>query len=87
MTPDTISAGIDAVPENRVIRISVTPVSRVAVAGPIAIAVGRSVGVRGVAVTGPITVAISRGVSVTIAVSGVAVAIAVIRITVAVSIG
>ena len=59
MTPDTNSGGIDMASDNGVISVPVTPVSRVAVAGPITIAVSR------VAVAGSITRAIGRGVAVT----------------------
>jgi hypothetical protein len=59
-----------------VIAVSVTAVSRIAVAGPIAVAIGRSVSVRGVAITGPITIAVTGPI--TIAVSRVAVTVPVI---------
>src|SRR6516165_1619082 len=71
MTADTISAGIDAVAENRVIGISVTAVSRVAVAGPITIS--------WIAVAGSVTIAVSR-IAITIAISRVAVAVAMIGV-------
>ena len=49
------------------IAVSVTAVSRIAVTGPIAIAIGRSGSVCGVTVTGPITIAVIRvAVTVTI---------------------
>ena len=50
ITPDTISGSIDMAADIRVIGVSVTAVSRVAVSGPITRAVSRVA----VAVTGPI---------------------------------
>jgi hypothetical protein len=75
MTPDTISCGIEMAAD-RVIGVSVTPVSRVGVAGRIT----RAVSWVTVAITGPIAmvVPVSRiGIAVTgpIAVSRVAIAI------------
>jgi len=87
-----MSGGIDMASENGVIEgVSVTPVNRRTVAGPVtiavswvAIAVGRSVTVRGVPETSPITVAVGR---VAVALSRIAVAITVSRVAVAVTVG
>jgi hypothetical protein len=74
VTPDAYSGGIEGAAGNRVIAVSVTAVSWIAVAGPIAVAIGRSVSVRGVAVTSPITIAVSR-VAISVAISRVTVAV------------
>jgi hypothetical protein len=58
MMPDPNSGGIDMASDNGVIGVPVTPVSWVAVAGPIAVSRVN------VTIAGPITVTIGRGVTV-----------------------
>jgi len=79
--PNTGGGGVDMMADNGVIGVSRSPIGRVAVTGPVAIAVSRRVTITGTVAVSRITIAIA------IAVSRVTITIAVTRIAVAVPVG